>query len=238
MAMALQAPGKTQIHPGVLAMFDGTTSRWPTQGEAHLKERIDKDPGNYFLWSRLGNIYKIGDAHDLALATFQEAVQRNEHDVESLHSLAQIHLDRDEPEEAARHFHQVLLHARHAPPRTSRVLLRALVRDTLERLFDLHLESGKRIPLFPKVPSPEQPSSEPRVVRLESWDLGKEEDWERMVDFWMTGQEPRPGPRPSGSVPALPAKPVQTAPAPQHVGRNAPCPCGSGKKFKNCCLRD
>jgi preprotein translocase subunit SecA len=21
------------------------------------------------------------------------------------------------------------------------------------------------------------------------------------------------------------------------VGRNAPCPCGSGKKFKNCCMR-
>lgn len=20
-----------------------------------------------------------------------------------------------------------------------------------------------------------------------------------------------------------------------HVGRNEPCPCGSGKKFKNCC---
>ncbi len=23
----------------------------------------------------------------------------------------------------------------------------------------------------------------------------------------------------------------------QHVGRNEPCPCGSGKKFKNCCMR-
>lgn len=22
----------------------------------------------------------------------------------------------------------------------------------------------------------------------------------------------------------------------QHVGRNVPCPCGSGKKFKHCCL--
>jgi uncharacterized protein YecA (UPF0149 family) len=21
------------------------------------------------------------------------------------------------------------------------------------------------------------------------------------------------------------------------IGRNAPCPCGSGKKFKDCCLR-
>ena len=23
--------------------------------------------------------------------------------------------------------------------------------------------------------------------------------------------------------------------APQEVGRNDPCPCGSGKKYKNCC---
>jgi preprotein translocase subunit SecA len=23
----------------------------------------------------------------------------------------------------------------------------------------------------------------------------------------------------------------------ERVGRNDPCPCGSGKKYKNCCLR-
>jgi preprotein translocase subunit SecA len=23
----------------------------------------------------------------------------------------------------------------------------------------------------------------------------------------------------------------------ERVGRNDPCPCGSGKKFKNCCMR-
>ncbi|HEY3894470.1 MAG TPA: SEC-C domain-containing protein [Pseudonocardiaceae bacterium] len=28
------------------------------------------------------------------------------------------------------------------------------------------------------------------------------------------------------------------AAAPDNVGRNAPCPCGSGRKFKTCCLRD
>jgi preprotein translocase subunit SecA len=24
----------------------------------------------------------------------------------------------------------------------------------------------------------------------------------------------------------------------EKVGRNEPCPCGSGKKYKNCCMRD
>ena len=28
-----------------------------------------------------------------------------------------------------------------------------------------------------------------------------------------------------------------TATATERVGRNAPCPCGSGKKYKRCCLR-
>ena len=37
-----------------------------------------------------------------------------------------------------------------------------------------------------------------------------------------------PSPRPT-----LPRKPQPT----QKVGRNDPCPCGSGKKFKNCCMR-
>ena len=30
---------------------------------------------------------------------------------------------------------------------------------------------------------------------------------------------------------------VQPYRAPAKVGRNAPCPCGSGKKFKKCCGR-
>lgn len=31
--------------------------------------------------------------------------------------------------------------------------------------------------------------------------------------------------------------PKQVTVNPEKVGRNDPCPCGSGKKFKNCCLR-
>lgn len=34
-----------------------------------------------------------------------------------------------------------------------------------------------------------------------------------------------------------PIDPVQTYRAPAKVGRNEPCPCASGKKFKKCCGR-
>jgi uncharacterized protein YchJ len=38
-------------------------------------------------------------------------------------------------------------------------------------------------------------------------------------------------PRLSGGRGRVPAAP----PAARHVGRNDPCPCGSGKKYKHCC---
>ena len=41
--------------------------------------------------------------------------------------------------------------------------------------------------------------------------------------------------RPSPSEGVAPLKPVLT---PGKIGRNDPCPCGSGKKFKKCCLNN
>ncbi len=39
-----------------------------------------------------------------------------------------------------------------------------------------------------------------------------------------------------GDVEDAEAKPVKKAPVRvEHIGRNDPCPCGSGKKYKNCC---
>ena len=38
--------------------------------------------------------------------------------------------------------------------------------------------------------------------------------------------------------PSVPLKPLSSKPeVKQKVGRNDPCPCGSGKKFKHCCMR-
>ena len=31
-------------------------------------------------------------------------------------------------------------------------------------------------------------------------------------------------------------KPESTIPTDVKIGRNEPCPCGSGKKYKNCCM--
>lgn len=39
----------------------------------------------------------------------------------------------------------------------------------------------------------------------------------------------------SSDEPPLPDVPVEQAHGERAVGRNDPCPCGSGKKFKKCC---
>ena len=45
------------------------------------------------------------------------------------------------------------------------------------------------------------------------------------------GGMPQQGARPAQAPQMPPQRPVRAAPK---VGRNQPCPCGSGKKFKNC----
>jgi hypothetical protein len=79
----------------------------------------------------------------------------------------------------------------------------------------------------------------------------KEEHWQRVKELdgdpqglllfaleKLTGKKAADVPKPKPPVPpgprlTLPRKPEVK----QKVGRNDPCPCGSGKKFKNCCMR-
>jgi hypothetical protein len=242
---AMTSRESARVHLAECMLFDGTSIRWATEGEAHLKELIAKDPDNYYLYSRLGNLYVAGDAPELAVEAFREAIKRNERDIESQHSIGLILHQRKEEDAAVHHLHEVLLHAHHVPEKTSVAMLRNVVRHTLETLTDMHLESGGRIPVSPTHMLPEgerpvRPSSEPPVLRLSHYDLSKEEDWERLVDEWISGKPsprkgesaPTPSPRASSSW-----SPSWSPRQPGQVGRNDPCPCGSGKKFKNCCLR-
>jgi hypothetical protein len=59
------------------------------------------------------------------------------------------------------------------------------------------------------------------------------------LQTWAAFQE-RPSPPPRVPHSAMPRKPVAPPPVPveersHRVGRNDPCPCGSGKKYKKCC---
>ena len=76
------------------------------------------------------------------------------------------------------------------------------------------------------------------VPELERW---KQEEKQHAAEFrrrrdaflGVPVREQGPGPSPGPSA-ALPGPPVVRR---QRVGRNDPCPCGSGKKYKKCCMR-
>ena len=67
--------------------------------------------------------------------------------------------------------------------------------------------------------------SEGGVERLERWHQGKQQPQSGVVEH-RGGQDQR---QPAGGMKRT------AAVSPPKVGRNAPCPCGSGKKYKKCC---
>ena len=89
------------------------------------------------------------------------------------------------------------------------------------------------------------------LEHLREWDYGLVEDVVRDMEGWGCFREERaypskfnaperPAPRATPDVGAAPVVPRREEPvAPVRVGRapgrNDPCPCGSGRKFKHCC---
>lgn len=79
----------------------------------------------------------------------------------------------------------------------------------------------------------------------------KEEHWRRVKELEgdpnrlvlyalekLTGKKAADVPRPKPSIPPAPPLTLRRKPeVKQKVGRNDPCPCGSGKKFKKCCMK-
>jgi hypothetical protein len=232
---AVHDPGGARVHLARLTLFDGTVIRTTMEGEAHLQKLIEAKPDDFFLWNRLGNLYETAELLDRAFAAFEKAVELNPKDVESHHSLAWMSQKKGEHARAVQHLHAVLRHA-HTAPRRQPQLLHDVVRDALERLYQLHRPRGDPSLPLPEGISPDSGLTAEALRRAFPAAPSDEQGWERLTSFYLTARLPvsaRPAPLPlpgrlSGALLGRPAL---------AVGRNDPCPCGSGKKFKNCCRR-
>jgi hypothetical protein len=67
---------------------------------------------------------------------------------------------------------------------------------------------------------------------LQAWRQEAQEEKRRKPFIYGT---PAPSP-PAAKIPPVPKPLVPSQRAEKKVGRNDPCPCGSGKKFKRCCM--
>ncbi len=235
LAEALATPDKARINVGHMHLFDGTVIHSATEAEAHLKKLIEASPDDYFLWGRLGNLYDGAERPDLAAPAFQRAVELSPTDVGPHYTLGCYRMEDKQHARAAQHFHQVLLHAR-SDQRTGPRLLRDMVRDALERLIELSEGSRGAIGILPSREEWAAVIGPAPTLAGTRFDLSSEKGLEVFVTFILTGQAPAMTGHRSVAPSPAPRRAPEVRPS-THVGRNAPCPCGSGKKFKNCCRR-
>jgi len=123
--------------------------------------------------------------------------------------------------------------------------------ESLERFYELQRSGFKTVRRTPLMPVPNPPRSRRKVLKLlkdarilePGTDLlvddiamnGAQHFYHvqvrgRLIVGWVNGQLVDNPDRFETSRPPIPF----VRPAPK-VGRNEPCPCGSGRKFKKCC---
>jgi hypothetical protein len=74
------------------------------------------------------------------------------------------------------------------------------------------------------------------IEELSSWAAFQEEPKRSWTPSLMPTPQPTPPPRtPDPDLATMRVDPPGTLPPAPQAGRNDPCPCGSGKKFKKCC---
>lgn len=200
MSLLLGGPGRSEGHLQVarIGLFDGTTIRFPTEGEAHLRALIRQSPDDPFLRDRLGNLLVHAGRSDLALEAFGEALAIDPSFLPSLFTTGDLFFHHGRDDEAAEAFHALLLAAGSA----SDIRLderRTFVRSAIEHLLDLHERSDGRISPLPSAPpggvEPAGDASEPATVFVTSFDLSREKDWRRLVELFVNPPRRRAGTR-------------------------------------------
>jgi len=257
--MGLGISGKSRgcrVLPSVPVLFDGTTFRRPTQGLIHLRELTVKRPDNPEAWRRLGNFCERYGMLDEAVLSWRKAFALSADEFEAAYSLALFYWKQDTDEAAAvRGEHLLAAIERFPRDRTVGERKRVGFAESLTgMLFELIDHTDQPVVLMASWHGGEV--SDGVVVNLSSVDLRTIERREGLVEFMarpdvvalgVTGKLPTDGPTRlqrliecgASSLPTAGDRATlsaQSTGAPQRLGRNDLCYCGSGKKYKKCHL--
>ncbi len=86
-------PGYQGVFAGRTALFDGTFTQTPADGEDHLLRRIAQDPRNAFLCTRLGNLLRGCREQSRAAKWYEQAVTLDPGDIEARYHLYSFAVD-------------------------------------------------------------------------------------------------------------------------------------------------
>ena len=212
-----------------------------SMGEAYhlLKAEIEKYPQNADIQKRMGNLLKNGGKPDLAFPYYLEAIRINPDDVESHYSIVDMLIDQKRYEEAISYLERLVPLCRECKmaERRRRNMFSAL----LDQAQIIRQETGHNVELFPLAKTENLAVTNNSItIDLRSFELADPEDFEWLYNAFRHGQVPENRLKSEVPIEATPlgGKTLQLPVAKvEKVGRNDPCPCGSGKKYKKCCGR-
>jgi tetratricopeptide (TPR) repeat protein len=205
-----------------------------------LKGEIEKHPQEAELQKRMGNVLRNGGRPDLALPYYLEAVHLDPNDTESNHCIADILIDREQYKEAIPYLERLVPLCREA--KIDEGLRRDIFSALLHQVYIIQKKTGHKIELFQLAKTEDlSEAKEPITVDIRSLALSDSKDFEFLYYVFRHGRVPKAGVKADATIEATPSRELMHgAPItrrPKKIGRNDPCPCGSGKKYKNCCGR-
>lgn len=227
---------------GSTATYDGRKTRYATDAEDHLKRQIEREPDRAFLWVRLGNMYSHVGLFDRAEYAYLRAIEFDPADIEAHAMYGKLLRETDRLMDSVPHLQAALKHVRDAH-HVNLDLRRNLVRASIAWLLEAHAQSNGQTELLPP-PSPEElkqrNDGEPLKLEIRELDLNDETDFDYLCESFLRDPRGRPPVfRRRSKRPRVPQDDptLRIHRPPITTGRNAPCPCGSGHKYKKCCDR-
>jgi len=244
-----------------LRLWDGTLVKRPSEALRHLRALAEQQPERGEGWRRLGNLYERYDQQGDAVAAWLRAAEDPD-EMEACFSLAD-HYDNEGDLQRAYHFAaRTIMRLGSVGKARAAVPVRQAAAKTALGIVQAALQcSGEPLALLVVWTGPARTTD--RIVNLSSVDLRTVRRWDRLANLLASdaivgasltqdlpeerctilgellesdapigGQLPR-----RGAFAAARGLPPASAPASAKVGRNEPCPCGSGKKYKKCCGR-
>lgn len=210
-------------------------------GEAYhlLNSKIEKRPQDADLQRRMGNLLKNGEKPDLAFPYYLEAIRLNQNDAESYYNIVDILIKQGKYTEAVPYLERFVPLCRESTmdERMRRDMFSAL----LDQTYIVQKETGHKVELFPLAkPEDIARTKESITPGVRSFEPADAEDFEWVYHMFRYGRVPKKQSKAEVTFEATHVgektlqHPVVKG---KKVGRNDPCPCGSGKKYKMCCGR-
>ena len=235
---------------GAPALKDGFRYRRPSEAVRHMREKLEKDPGDVDGWVRLGNFLRRHDEREKAFEAYLKAETLDASNLDALVNLMTFMAEQDRLEKSWDYLRRAVEALPKGAPETRRLVV---------PLLSSHLQAAAKGVDGPMwlhaVWMGDVNARKAGMATMSAVDLTRLRRWDRLEEFL---KEPglevlvftKDGPmdRPTILEKKLERSGVRGKPDPVIFdfgrdgliptgvpSRNAPCPCGSGLKFKKCC---